>query len=167
MAAFKPKVYDWKTVNYPIPAQVVGELCERLEEEFGEVTRENLLEASRAEDSPTHKLFEWRDDVAAEKYRLKQSGSIIGNLRITIVTNENDKTREIEVRAFPNVNPIDGNGSYRSMEIVMSDVDLREKVLDRALRELTVFQEKYSTIKELAGVFNAISEVSNMRRRNK
>ena len=159
MAAFTPKIYDWKTGNYAVSAQVVGELCEKLEVKYGEVTRENFLDASREEDAPTHKLFEWHDHVAAEKYRLEQSRKIIGNLKITIISNDSDTPREMEVRAFPNVNPVDSNASYRSMEIAMSDVNLREQILIRALRELTIIQEKYATLKELAEVFEALAIV--------
>ena len=41
----------------------------------------------------------------------------------------------------------------------MSQVDLRSEVLKRALRELEIFKEKYSTLTELSKVFEAISDV--------
>ena len=156
MAAFKPRIYRYEGMQYSVPAQVVGETCERLEAEYGEVTRQNLLDASRDNSSPTHNLFEWRDDVAAEKYRLIQSGKVLACLKFTIVTEEK---KEKNVRAFMNVNSTDSDASFRSFEVAMSKVDLRSEVLKRALRELEIFKEKYSTLTELSKVFEAISDV--------
>lgn len=158
MAAFKPKIYRYEGMQYSVPAQIVGETCERLESEYGEVTRQNFLDASRDEQSPTHALFEWRDDVAAEKYRLYQSAKVLHCLKFTIV--KEDKS-EITQRAFLNVNSVDSEGSFRSFDVAMTHVDLRNEVLKRALRELTIFQEKYSTLTELSKVFEAINAVSD------
>ena len=157
MAAFRPKLYRYEGYQFPVPAQVVGELCEKIEERDGEVTRKGLLDASRDEASPTHKLFEWDDDVAAEKWRMYQAGKVLQALKITIITPDREKQTQ---RAYVNVIPKDVEGSYRSFNIAMTQVDLREGVLQRALRELTTFQEKYSNLTELSKVFDAIKIVT-------
>ena len=156
MAAFKPKIYGWANVNYPVPASVVGETCERLEAEYGSVTRENFLEAARDETSPTHSLFEWDDAKAAEKYRVDQSGRILGNLRITVTDDNNE---EIQVHAVYNVKSTNEKAQYRSFNVVMCDPDMKSEVLKRAITELNIFRRKYETLEELVEVFHAIDDV--------
>ena len=158
MAAFQPKLYRWEGYRYSVPAQTVGEVCEKLEEEYGEVTRQNLLDASRDKSSPTHDLFEWRDDVAAEQWRLRESSKVLQCLKFTIITHDE---KERTQRAFVNVISKDTEGSYRSFDVAMTKKDLRAEVLKRALKELETFQAKYSELIELSAVFDAINSALN------
>ena len=155
MAAFQPKIYEWANVNYPVPASVVGKTCEDIEKAFGKVTRENFLEAARDEESPTHSLFEWDDAKAAEKYRIDQSGRILGNLRITIISDDEEK----QVHAVYNIKSTNEKAEYRTFSVVMHDPYMRSEVLKRALRELNMFKSKYEQLQELTEVFMAIDGV--------
>ena len=49
--------------------------------------------------------------------------------------------------------------SYLPTTVIMSDADMREMLLDRALKELEEFQAKYRHLAALAGVFEAIEQV--------
>ncbi|MCD8197833.1 MAG: hypothetical protein LUE24_11830 [Lachnospiraceae bacterium] len=132
------------------PAEVAGQVCQELEESGG-LTAKRLLDASRPVDAPLHDEFEWDNSEAAEKYREYQAAHII---RRIIVRPE--QVEKEPVRAFVNVT--DNVRSYRSLDVVLQTTNLREQLLGQALKDLRAFEQKYSTLSELAEVFNAIHQ---------
>ena len=165
------KHYSWCVRNTSVSADVAGAVMEQLEREHGCVTKSNFLEASRPEDSPTHKLFEWDDTKAAEKYRLGQSRFYISNLRIVVeeikadekpisvqsFKSEDGKDIPVTTRAFVSVSDTQrGRAEYVNIERALSDEDMRKNVLRNALLELKEFEGKYSRYEELSGIFDAI-----------
>lgn len=147
-------VYKWKTYDYSVPAQVAGERIEKLDEKYGEVTPEILLEDARPEGSVLHPLYEWRDDVAAEKYRLQQSSRILREL--VIVEVEQPGSEEVvPVRAFIPTTPGNSKGSYRPIVIALSDEETKKQVFENALNELAMFEAKYKHLVDFAELINA------------
>lgn len=153
MPAFTSK-YAWRSgYGYKVPAAIVGGVIESLPE----ITSENLLEASRPEDSPTHSLFEWDDSIAAERYRRHQATCVINAIEVTIV--ENDKV--YQAPAFVNVvsKGIAARGMFSQVEVALANDDTRQAVLANALKELRSFQKKYAGLTELAGVMEEITRL--------
>lgn len=134
------------------PAEVAGQVCQELEASGG-LTAKRLLDASRPVDAPLHEEFIWDDTEAAEKYREHQAAHII---RCIIVRPE--AVSKEPVRAFVNVS--DEQRSYRSLDIVLQKTNLREQLLGQALKDLKAFEVKYSTLSELAEVFEAIHQLN-------
>ena len=182
MSAFTSKKYSWRGGWTPkISAEIVGAVFEEIEERDGEVTSKAFLDASRDEQSPTHSLFEWDDSIAAERWRMRQSQGIIGQLQIEVVIEETeDSVTDVElhveempeenirrVPAYVNTNPYGRfgaskattTGSYVNLESAMSDEDKRKVVLENVLNELSVYQRKYFMYKELSEIFDAIDSV--------
>ena len=159
---FQPKrQYEWSTFNRNVDANVVGGVMEMLEERDGSATKESFLEASRPEDSQTHSLFEWDDKVAAEAYRLKQSGSIINDLRVVYVT---PKKEEVKVTAFVNVNSGKEKGSYENITQALADEGKREIILNRLRGELDAFITRNQNIEELADLLIEAAEKVRKKR---
>ena len=107
-----------------------------------------------------HSKFTWDDDKAAFEYRLWQARRII-SLELMVI--ENEKLKEpISIRMYHSL-PEDRckNGGYRLVTDIMQDESLRNQLVEYALRELVVFQNKYKSLKELDVVFKAIDKVSN------
>ena len=145
-----------------VDANTVGAVMEQIEDKYGSITSERFLEASRAEDSPTHGVFEWDDGIAAEKYRLHQASRTICAVRVIVRNETGTKIPEKPPRAFVNIVDDDSKkGQYVNVSDAMSNEDTRQAVLKRAMRELKSFQEKYSALSELAEVFMAIDKVCN------
>ena len=151
--------YSYAVNAYNVPAEVVGKTLEAIEKRDGTVTKESFLEESRPEESPTHSMFEWNDEVAAEKYRLVQSRTIINNLRVEIVPNEGEDPKI--VKAFVDVT--DGRqrekARYINFSSALSDDKSRGIVYRNALAELRTFKRKYKGLRELEAVFAAIDEL--------
>ena len=145
--------YSWKSGSrYSVDANVVGSICEKLEDE-GNLNAKALVEVSRPEEAPTHKLFEWRDDVAAEKYREWQGRSVLNHLEITIPESKEP------VKSFISLS--EDQNEYHSTTILLKSQDTREAMLRTALMELMAFERKYKCLSELAGLFEASRKLIN------
>ena len=149
--------YSYAVEAYKVPAEVVGETMEKIEARDGEVTKESFLEESRPEEAPTHVLFEWNDEVAAEKYRLHQSKTIINNLRIEIVT---DEAEPKTVKAYINTAESQHQKArYINFENAICDDRTKGIMYRNALAELAAFKRKYKELKELDALFTEIDKV--------
>lgn len=147
-------VYKWRAhAGVPIPAQVAGEELERIRTvNNGRLAQDAVVEAASDKASPLHPAFEWNDHRAAHQYRLTQAGYVIRMLAVTYSGAEKMTT---VVRAFVNVSR-DEDRSYTSIAHAMSDDELREQVLAKALKELKDWQDRYAELAEFANVFASI-----------
>lgn len=145
-------IYKWKVAGLmPVDAQTAGEELNRIYTKNGALNPADIVDESRPEDAPLHDCFEWRDDVAAEKYREQQAQTIV---RAIVAVNE-DATKSESVRAFVHV-----RNTYEPISVVVNDAEKVQEVLQTALRELAAFRRKYETLSELAPVFRAIDELT-------
>lgn len=154
------KNYSWNSgISYSVPADTVGAVVEKLEERDGAVTKESFLDASRPKKSPTHNLFEWNDEKAAEKYRLVQSGRVLHNLVVEV--RQDEDAEPITMKAVVNITPerLEKASFVQTVKAFTSEEN-REIVLDHALKELQLFEAKYKSLMELADVFQAIDEAA-------
>lgn len=151
---YQPKrKYSWGDGFKPkMDANIVGGVVERIEAENGNVTKEAFLDFSRPIESPTHELFEWDDNKAAEKYRLEQSRDTIGNLRVVYVS---PTSEDIPVKAFVNISATGEKPSYESIEVALQDDNKRENILKRIQGELDSFVARNRHIEELADMLIA------------
>lgn len=151
-------MYKWNAgaPAYKVPPDIVGNAIEGIQNEYGEVTKERVLEAARPEDSPMHDLFEWNDSVAAEKFRLRQAGQI---LRCLIVVN--DEKPDQKCRAFVRISNYNESGRFIDVNSAMQAESTRQVILRNALHELELFQQKYSIYSEFAKIFEDIEEAKN------
>lgn len=154
MAAYEYKVKGL----YSVPAQVAGELFEKLEASDTGLTPQAVVDASRPEDAPLHNEFEWRDDVAAEKYRCEQARKMINVVIVKSVDRDEEEEtgKRVYDRAF--VSTPDGIGSYHSLHTTLNNEVWKAHLLMSAKREMEQFIAKYRQIEELAGVVSAISD---------
>ena len=135
---------------YKVDAQTVGRLCEKLQQSKTGLTPDSLVAASRDERSPTHALFEWRDDVAAELYRKEQARQIIKNLVVT--------RREIlpgtKERGF--VCTPGGQSVYVTLDSALSNETWKAHLLQQAKADMEIFTAKYHRLLEIALVIDAM-----------
>lgn len=151
MAAFECK-YSYKVPGLQkAPAEVTGKVFEELANSEKGLSPRTLVDASRDVDAPLHNEFEWRDDVAAEKYRLTQAQGIITNLRIVTIQADGGKALD---RAFV-VKP-GGESQYVFIQNALSREDWKDHLIEEARRECKAFLGKYRRIKALAGITDAM-----------
>jgi quinol monooxygenase YgiN len=80
------KGYAWKNERtaafYHATAEQAHEAFEEIRRRDGKLTPAAVVDSARPEESVLHEDFEWRDDVAAEKYRQGQARQMVGAVRI-------------------------------------------------------------------------------------
>lgn len=120
----------------------------------------DVVNFARNPKTALHSQFEWRNGVAAEKWRLHQARNLI---RVYVeVIEGSDKP----IRAWASL-PFDRTeaGGYRLTVDVLKDTDLRGQLLDMAYRDMEIFQLKYQRLTELSAVFSAMNKVRGKRRK--
>lgn len=115
-------------------------------------TPEQILEKARDENTELHRCFEWRDDVAAEKYRIQQARQIVCHLVIKRTVKENKPP----IRFFAKPSKTSG---YEPVKVIVRNEEKYHGLLLEAYKELKAFRNKYRNLKELEQVFESIDEL--------
>jgi hypothetical protein len=158
-------VYQWKKGSRLTgDAQAVGQRLEELREQHGELRPEIVEKDARSKGSPLHDLFEWDDSAAALQYRLGQAAHIIRCIVVIddpVVPEAHTAYVRVEVpeEAGADEEPARRSAYQRTVD-VMSDAELREQVIERALHELNAWRQRYRMLDELAEIFRAIDRVN-------
>ena len=147
----KGMVYKWKTGYHKVDAETAGKELERIKKKRG-LTAEAVVDESRDPKARLHKEFEWNDVVAAEKFRVEQARHMIAD----IVVEADSPAGSTVTRGFVKLSH---DEAYERVQDVLMDVEKTARLLDKAKTELRWFRDKYSTLKELAGVFAEIDKL--------
>jgi hypothetical protein len=146
-------------------AEAIGHTLDVIEEAgHGDQMPEELLRRSRSERSPTHHLFTWDDQDAAEAYRLIEARELIRSIEIVF---EETGSR---VRAFPSVQIGDGERNYMSMGKVLSREDYTRRLVEDARLDAEAWARRHEALRkvaELSGVFGEIDRLVKTGRKGK
>ena len=150
---FKPKKqYSWNDdYKLKIDPNIVGGVLEQIEKTQGVVTAAAFLEVSRPTSSPTHDVFEWDNDKAAENWRMHQSRTTINALRVTYTNADGEETK---VSAFIKTSN-SGATTYENIQSALSDSEKKEIIIKRIQDELDSFIIRNRHIEELADILEA------------
>lgn len=141
-------------------AQRIGQRIEHLMSANGRsVTPMDLVEDARPKNSSLHEYFEWNDTKAAEQFRMKQAGYLLGHI-IVHVEYEGQKHQS---RAFVNVRDVDSEARkptrvYVEVERALGREEMRDQLIADALREASYWRRKYAMLKELDNIFKEIDK---------
>lgn len=148
-------IYEWKPDSrFPVGAQIAAERLHTIRIANGELTPRGVVDDAANPRSPLHPCFEWRDDVAADAHRMWQARRLIGSI---VVAEYADAPVANETRAFVHVAAEEPQ--YVPIEVAMTNVDMREEILDRARREIKIWKQRYAAYEEFAALVAAIDEV--------
>lgn len=155
--------YVWREGrSFPVDPAVVGKTLESLAEKSanGEVDAKAFVDASRSIKSPTHKLFEWNDTVAAERYREGQAARIIRSIVVVrdgepapttptfiAVTFKADEEAEDQS---------DSHGYVKTKELTPAQ---REKVILQELAQIAGWIERTAWIDEFKPFRDALERI--------
>jgi len=120
----------------------------------GNLLPEVVIEEAKDKRHPLHGRFEWDNTRAAHEHRLHQARQLI-RVCVTVVSPTIDP---LPVFVSLSTSRSSGEG-YQVLTEVLSNKEKREQLLNDALHELNLFQKKYSTLRELAGVFAASKQL--------
>jgi hypothetical protein len=143
--------YKWKLKGLSRkvdPESVVQEL-EKIENIHSKLTPELILETAREPENVLHKLFDWDNSQAAEKWRMHQARLIINNLEITVISNG-------EPRQIPVYEIVSKTEGYK--HVAYFDKEDIDYVKQGIIQDLTYLKNKLAIYKE----FSKITEYINM-----
>lgn len=110
----------------------------------GGVTPGMLVKASKAKNAPLHSYFEWENDKAAQGYRLWQARMLLRDMTIEI--------EDVRTREFQNIIiEVDDakTRKYYHLDQILSDDDLKRRVLAQVTRQLRFMIKRYNDHKEI------------------
>lgn len=156
----KPK-YSFRSGSRLKDADAVGAGKEltRISKQPGGITAESVVETAEAKDNPLHDFFEWSNTKAARQYRLEQARHLIRSVVI-----EYEPVKEAgPIRAFiafeTPPESLDDDGRYVTVQRILSDAELREQLVEEALREHHRWEDRYKHLKELSDIIVAREKV--------
>lgn len=157
---------DMKKYTFTIPgmfgkltAEKAAKELERISEEHNhELKPEYVVADAVRKSSPLHKVFEWDDTKAAEKYRLQQARHLMNHIRIEVV-NENIECR---LSAFVHVKKDEkSQRTYVPLQhVVLNDYAYKD-MLEQAKEVMQSFVVTYSQIEEVNAVKAEMLKVLN------
>ena len=115
---------------------------QRIEQKYGYLTPEFVVDEARPEGSPIHSRFEWDDSVAGEAYRRGQARQLI---RIVVVKNDEDVSP-----MFVHVTTEDGP-RYMSASVVVKDEDLYASALQELASKLRAATKSLNQLVAMGG----------------
>ncbi len=125
----------------------------------------HVVEAARDSSHVLHNEFDWKDEDAAEKYRIAQAGALIRRVKFTVIRSQSEQkeVRMVTARAFQSRESARGSsGGYESVAEIMSDAEKREELLNQVLRELNSYRKRYAELAALSEVWAAIDEAIDL-----
>lgn len=148
-AAWKPGFESLHKADAQLVAAEIASIGES-------ATPAQIVDKARDDSTELHKCFEWRDDVAAEKYRLQQARQVVCHLVIRETIREDRPPIRFMLQAK------NGDG-YEPTKIIHKDPDKYQALLDSVLRQLVAIRNKHSNLAELEEVFGAIDDAMRGR----
>ena len=145
----------WSRVGEEIYANVSAQQIADEIMSIGEsASPKQIVDKARDEGTELHKVFEWDDAIAAEKYRCDQARHVVRCLVIDQPEANEDKP---EIRVW---HKVDNQEGYRRVELIVRHEDEYAALLSQANRELKAFRVKYSTLNELREIFDMIDKIA-------
>lgn len=152
---------DWKIKGlYKADAGLVYEEITSIGDE---VTPGQIVDYAKDKDTELHKCFEWKDKIAAHKYRLSQAQSIIRNIvYIKDYKDEDENDKQLIVRAIVCKN--EHKNTYQTIKSCIEDPESYGRLQASMLKDITIFRqryEKYSMLKaNYSDLFDALDAIT-------
>lgn len=139
-------------------AQIYGDFIEVISDQCDhKLNAEIIVEKAMPQNSPIHDYFEWNNTKAAHEYRLIQARKLLRSL--VIYDEKSDRYNRAYINVEIENEELETDNHYVPLEDILNDNDLTRKMLADALEYLKWFKLKYSMLKELAEVHNAIDKI--------
>ena len=136
--------YAWRIDSlFDADPNAVGNRLSELEAKHEFLTKDMIIEEGRRPSSPLYRLFERDKDRALELLNRKQAESIFSGL---VLVKNGKKTKK---RAFVYVEPSPRQRkAFVSLVVALRQPTLRQQVVERAVRDLDHWFERYAGLAE-------------------
>lgn len=125
-----------------VSADVAGNELARIYQKEQQLKPAKVVDESRPEAAPLHPVFEWDDQVAAEKHREDQARHLIRSVRVINPYDEKQERTYVHVRSLE---------SYQPVEVVLNNVSLYHEAWLDAVKRVEEAQAAVAHLESLAG----------------
>jgi len=158
---FKDKPITLMNADTADPQRIGEALAEIKEQTNGRCNSKTILDAARDRDSYLHQFFEWRDTIAAEKYRQGQARELVACLNIV----EGKGKRERRLPAFISLVDEKTGRGYHSVREVMDSASLSALALRQVESEMLAMENRLLQFGEICNAIRHARELIAARRR--
>jgi hypothetical protein len=148
---------QWKKTgwSYSVPAPTVFDEAMKIVHNGQPLTGEALKEVARPEGSPIHAIANWNEHENSEAYLNHHFASVIGALRMVVVTEEVCEEPKKEIPIFVNVIH-EGVRQYMPTQTVARDKNLMRQAIEKALTDFERLNNRYEMLTELGGLRSSV-----------
>ena len=123
----------------------------------------DILDDARPARSPTHRLFDWDADIAAQRWREHQARTLANCLRVVVRIEGRDEPEVIHALAAIQMgHGIDRNSGY--VNVINAAPEERQALLRQLLSELRSLRRRYAALEavviELDGLIAKLQEAA-------
>jgi len=139
--------------------EIVAHLESLAELKGGSITTDELVADAMDQSSPLYPNIEQDEKIAAHNWRKHQVRNLVGALVRVTVIEEEDKPREIRVKAFPHTSE-----GYTPVQLVFNDNDLRRQYMGQLTNEMKSWAKRAQDFREfeqVVSVINSLPEDTN------
>ena len=152
-------------------AKKIGPVLEQIEQKFGSLRPEDILTEAQKKKSYLHRFFDWSDSEAALKWRKHQARQLVSHVRIVII-DDDGQTRKawenVRVKIEPESEEEIEDRRYVSYEQIDANEFFRGQVVQRGLKELETWLDKYRHYEEMKSLVSSIErEMRKMQKEYK
>lgn len=135
------------------PDEVYAEL-ERIRD-GGDLKLQDIVDKSKPKGAVLHKEFEWKDEVAANSWRLYEARQIVKSVEV-VPEKTGQPVRQYEAVIVPASEDEPAASAFRTIEDVMADPCARDELLASAIRDVIALRRRYAGLQELSKVWAAL-----------
>lgn len=146
-----------------VDAQTAGEELERIHAKRGVLQAQDVVQESRPDDAPLHPVFEWRDQVAAENYRVWQARNLIKSVEVVVQDAGQDSRTPVYVHC-PQPQQDGSKSGYQPVDMVVNRPDLYAIAVAECARKLAEAEASLEKLKAAAERADANSNTDRMAR---
>jgi hypothetical protein len=118
---------------------------------------EAIVEAARPARHPLHRLFEWDNTKAAERWRIEQAKRIVAEVRIVFLDAPKQPVRALPVVTFA------GKRGPLAMPKVLSTAETTNELLANAKREALAWADRHARLEQLAELSPIFTAIKKLR----
>jgi hypothetical protein len=128
--------YEWKIPSFAKDINVDDAMKEfkRIERRYGSLTPENIFEASQADESLFHPIFEWDRNKCFIAHNLQLARILINNVEVTIIS---DSERH-KIPVYEVIQTEDEGRKYKHIEtLTFSEIEQIKMITIKSLNQMS------------------------------
>lgn len=127
-----------------------------LENNDGQISPVQIVNAARDPSSVLHDEFEWNDSLAAANFRLDQARALLRRVEVHIIVHRREIAVPVYVRDPAMISGVQG---YRSIVKIKTESDMAQEAVEREVAAVLSRLARLKNVAEALGLAGAVDEL--------